>query len=84
MDAGADWCGPKVGAPPFAGLSGLGHGRKLLFPGGLVIFVILLHVMSSILWTIDIIGADAVQEGMIREILCEMGGITRWALRVIR
>ena len=65
----------RVGAPFL--LSGLAR-RKLLFPG-LVIFVILLHVMSSILWTIDIIGADAVQEGMIREILCEMG-ITRWAL----
>jgi similar to stage IV sporulation protein len=63
----------RVGAP-FV-LSGLARRKFLLF--GLMIFVILLSVMSSVLWTIDIIGADAEQEGMIRQILYDMG-ITRW------
>lgn len=63
----------RVGAPFL--LSGLARRKFLLF--GLVIFVVVLHVMSSVLWTIDIIGADADQEGMIRQILCDMG-IARW------
>ncbi|HOO29657.1 MAG: sporulation protein YqfD [Bacillota bacterium] len=65
----------RVGAPFL--IAALGR-RKFLFIG-LMLFVAILYVMSSILWTIEVVGANPHQEQQIRRILDDMG-VNRWTL----